>query len=156
MHDTSKIVKSRFLGFPGGPGGPGAAGRPRRIGPGAAGGPRRIAVVGRAGAGKTTVALELGRALRLPVVHLDRLAWGPGWHPVEPLTFGVRHAAAISGDAWVLDGGYLARAGWPERLRRADMVVLVEAPLLVCLWRLMRRSRTRPSGDPRPDLPDGC
>lgn len=36
--------------------------------------PRRIAVIGRSGAGKTTVALRLARTLGLPLVHLDREA----------------------------------------------------------------------------------
>ncbi len=101
--------------------------------------PRRIAVIGRAGAGKTTVALALGAALGLPVVHLDPLAWASGWRPVPAADFDARHAAAIAGDAWVLDGGYLSRAGWAGRLARADVVVLVEAPLHVCLWRIVRR-----------------
>jgi adenylate kinase family enzyme len=118
--------------------------------------PRRIAVIGRSGAGKTTVALELGRTVGLPVVHLDRLAWEPGWRPVEHAVFESRHAAAIAADSWVIDGGYLAQPGWPERVRRADVVLLVEAPLHVCLWRIVRRSLARRPGVPRPDQPDGC
>ena len=35
--------------------------------------PRRIAVIGRAGSGKSTAAVALGRAFDLPVVHLDQL-----------------------------------------------------------------------------------
>ena len=69
--------------------------------------------------------------------------------------FGERQAAAIAGDAWVIDGGYLASAGWEARIERADVVVLVEAPLTVCLRRILRRSLSR-SGRRRPDLPDGC
>ena len=116
--------------------------------------PRRIAVIGRGGAGKTTVALRLGRELGLPVVHLDRLYWGPDWQPVAPHVFGERQAAAIAGDAWVIDGAYLASAGWEARVERADVVVLVEAPLTACLRRILRRSLSR-SGRRRPDLPDG-
>ena len=45
--------------------------------------PRRIAVVGRAGAGKTTtIALAIGDAFGLPVVHLDPLYWTADWQPV--------------------------------------------------------------------------
>jgi adenylate kinase family enzyme len=120
--------------------------------------PRRVAVIGRAGAGKTTVALQLGQEFGLPVVHLDRLFWGPDWQPVEEATFAERQAAVIASEAWVIDGGYLWARGWTERLARADLVVVVEAPLLVCLARIIRRS-LRPSlrgGARRPDLPDGC
>ena len=112
-------------------------------------------MIGRGGAGKTTVALRLGEELGLPVVHLDRLYWGPGWQPVDPQLFGELQAVAVAGDAWVIDGAYLASAGWEARIERADLVVLVEAPLMACLWRILRRSTTR-SGTRRPDLPDGC
>jgi adenylate kinase family enzyme len=117
--------------------------------------PRRVAVIGRAGAGKTTVALAIGAGLDLPVVHLDRLYWAPGWRPVPAGRFEARQAHAIAADRWVLDGGYLSSTGWPERVRRADLVLLVEAPLAVCVWRVMHRAWTR-TGHRRPDLPDGC
>ncbi len=117
--------------------------------------PRRIAVIGQGGAGKTTVALRLGRELGLPVIHLDRLYWGPGWRPVGREVFGERQAAVVAGDAWVIDGGYCSSDGWETRIERADLVVLVEAPLAVCLGRILRRPLSR-SRRRRPDLPDGC
>ena len=40
---------------------------------------RRILIVGCCGAGKTTLAGELGKRLGLPVCHLDRIWWRPGW-----------------------------------------------------------------------------
>lgn len=36
-------------------------------------------VIGAGGAGKTTVAREIAAATGLPLVHLDRLFWQPGW-----------------------------------------------------------------------------
>jgi adenylate kinase family enzyme len=86
---------------------------------------------------------------------LDRLYWGPGWQPVDAAVFEQRQSAAVDGEAWVIDGAYLASRGWPTRIERADLVVLVDAPLAACLGRIIRRwvgrGRTR-----RPDLPDGC
>ena len=89
--------------------------------------PRRIAAISRTGAGKTTVAQALGNAIGLPVVHLDRLLWGPGWNQLGAERFEAGHAAAVSGEAWVIDGGYLSSRGWEERRRRAQVIVLVEA-----------------------------
>jgi adenylate kinase family enzyme len=40
---------------------------------------RRVAVVGSSGAGKSTFARDLGARTGLPVVHLDRPFWRPGW-----------------------------------------------------------------------------
>jgi adenylate kinase family enzyme len=117
--------------------------------------PRRIAVIGRSGAGKTTVALRIAKTVGLPVVHLDREFWGPDWVPVSTDVYAARQSAAIAADAWVIDGSYLASPGWEDRLQRADVVVLVEAPLAVCLWRIIRRALQRRDGR-RPDLPDGC
>jgi adenylate kinase family enzyme len=112
-------------------------------------------VIGPSGAGKTTVALFLAQALDLPVVHLDRLFWGPGWAAVSTDVFEARQRAAVSDDAWVIDGSYLASPGWKDRLRRADVILLVRAPLPTCLWRIVRRAFAR-SSSRRLDLPDGC
>ena len=40
---------------------------------------RKIMVIGSGGAGKSTVATEIGRLLSLPVFHLDAFFWNPGW-----------------------------------------------------------------------------
>ena len=68
--------------------------------------PRRIAVIGRAGSGKSTAAVALGRAFDLPVVHLDQLYWTSDWQPVAPDRFEAAQQAAIAAETWVIDGGY--------------------------------------------------
>jgi adenylate kinase family enzyme len=40
---------------------------------------KRILIIGCGGAGKSTLARQLGDKLGLPVVHLDKLFWHPGW-----------------------------------------------------------------------------
>ena len=39
----------------------------------------RVAIVGPGGAGKFTFVRSLGEQTRLPVFHLDRFFWKPGW-----------------------------------------------------------------------------
>jgi len=39
----------------------------------------RVAIVGPGGAGKSTFARSLGERTGLPVFHLDRFYWKPGW-----------------------------------------------------------------------------
>ena len=40
---------------------------------------QRIVIIGSGGAGKSTLAQQLGARLDLPVIHLDALYWQPGW-----------------------------------------------------------------------------
>ena len=40
---------------------------------------KRVLIVGCGGSGKSTLARHLGEKTGLPVVHLDRLWWLPGW-----------------------------------------------------------------------------
>jgi adenylate kinase family enzyme len=68
----------------------------------------RYVVVGTSGAGKTTFATALARAVGCPYTELDALYWGPQWtpRPHEIFERGVR--AATEGEGWVVDGNYSA------------------------------------------------
>ena len=114
---------------------------------------RRVAVIGRAGAGKTTISVRLHEALGLPVVHLDALYWTPDWSEVGQAEFDLRQRQAIEQPEWIIDGGYLSSPGWPARLERSDLVIVAEAPLLICLKRVLVRAVRR--GHSRPDRPLG-
>lgn len=114
---------------------------------------RRILVIGSGGAGKSTVALELGKRLNLPVIHLDALYWRPGWlersanewqHMVEDL---------LQEECWIIDGNYGRTL--ERRLSAADTVVFLDLPRWLCLWRVLKR-RLRFHGRSRPDMAEGC
>ena len=113
---------------------------------------RRIVILGNAGSGKSTLARRIGERLSLPVVHLDVLFWEPGWKEPDNLAFRERVRAAIAGDAWVCEGNY-ARRTFDLRLPRADLVIWLDTPRLVCLGRALLRTGL---GRPRPDLAAGC
>lgn len=113
----------------------------------------RIAIIGCSGGGKSTLARRLGEKLGLPIVHLDVLYWKPGWTEGDPATFGARLAEAVAGDRWITDGNFPDIAAL--HFARADLIVWVDQPRLLCLWRVVWRviatARRR-----RPDLPEGC
>ncbi|QLQ39871.1 adenylate kinase [Micromonospora robiginosa] len=114
---------------------------------------RRILVVGSSGAGKSTLAGELARRLDLPLIHLDRHYWRPGWTAPAGDEFRARVAELAARPAWVMDGNY---AGTLDlRLPRADLLVLCDPHRLRCLVRVLRR-RWAYRVEPRPDLPPGC
>lgn len=100
---------------------------------------RRIVIVGNAGSGKSTFARRLGERLQLPVIHLDAIAWEPGWQQVSTEILRSRLTAALSGDAWVTDGNY-AVVTFDLRLPRADLLIWVDRPRIQCLWRVIRRA----------------
>jgi hypothetical protein len=104
---------------------------------------RRLLILGRTGSGKTTLGRELAAALGVPHVELDALYFGPDLSTVSLPVLRERTRAAIAGDDWVTDGNKSAVRDlvWP----RADTVVWLDYPLVVCLWRLARRALWRTS-----------
>ena len=116
-------------------------------------GKRRILVVGSSGAGKSTLARQLGQALGLPVVHLDQLYWTPGWEARSHGEFDALLAEALAGDAWIIDGNY--QRTLETRLARADCVVWLRFPRVVCEWGVLKRVLST-RGKTRPDMAPGC
>lgn len=110
---------------------------------------RRILVTGNSGSGKSTVARALGAILDLPVIHMDRLYWNPGWVPTPDDEFEAKVAEAIAGDAWVIDGNYGRLMDM--RVARADALIFLDLPRWLCTWRVLKRH-----GGERPDLPPDC
>ena len=114
---------------------------------------RRIAVLGSSGAGKSTLAVALGAATGLPVVHLDQEHWQPGWTEADKAAWKAKLAAIAARPEWIVDGQYGALL--TERLRRANLAVLLDLPTSVCLSRIVRRW-WRLRGIVRPDMAEGC
>ena len=113
---------------------------------------QRIVILGNAGSGESTLARALGEQLSLPVVHLDRLFWEPGWVEPDAEQFRERVRVAIATDAWVCEGNY-ARRTFDLRLPHADLIVWLDTPRLTCFTRVIRRSVMN---RPRPDIAVGC
>ncbi|RSM67314.1 DNA topology modulation protein FlaR [Amycolatopsis sp. WAC 01376] len=99
---------------------------------------RRIMVVGCSGAGKSTFSRRLGAALGLPVTHLDRLFWRPGWARAPEDEFHAAQQEIVESDAWVIDGNY--GASMHLRLPRADTIFFLDFPRRVCFRRVLVRS----------------
>jgi adenylate kinase family enzyme len=66
--------------------------------PGDTGGVHRVVVLGRGGAGKTTLSVQLGRVTGIPVVELDAHFWSADLVPLDR-------------DRWAAVQGTLAAAG---------------------------------------------
>ena len=98
---------------------------------------RRILVVGSGGAGKSMLAIQLGRRLALPIVHLDALYWRPGWQPNPAAEWRDTGQRIVARDAWIIDGNY--SGSLDLRLPVCDAVVFLDIPRSICLCRVVKR-----------------
>lgn len=110
-------------------------------------------IVGQPGAGKSRLARDLGRVTGLPVVHLDRMQWLPGWRSRDRVSRDGMMLDAARGQSWIIDGNYPAT--WATRLARADTLIVLDLPLWLRAWRVSRRTIAG-YGRTRPDLAEGC
>ena len=113
----------------------------------------RIAVIGCGGSGKSTLSRQLGERLEIPVVHLDKLFWRPGWTRSPREEFEAKVREAVAGERWVLDGNF----GSTQHIvfPAADTLVWLDFPRAVCFYRVIKRLIAY-QGRTRPDLPEGC
>lgn len=114
---------------------------------------QRILVIGSAGAGKSTLARAISARLGLPLVHLDRHYWRPGWVEPDPEVWAAHVDRLVASDAWVMDGNYGGTMA--RRLAAADTAVFLDRSRWLCMWRVVRRWR-RHLGRARPDMAEGC
>ena len=110
-------------------------------------------IVGQPGSGKSTLARKLGECTGLPVVHIDRIHWQPGWVERSKAEKTRLCLEAERQSRWIFEGGHSAT--WPSRLARADMLVWLDRPVGLRLWRVVRRAVTG-LGRTRPDMAEGC
>ena len=113
----------------------------------------RIMIIGCGGAGKSTLARQLGEKTGLPVVHLDKLFWTPGWVSLSQEEFDKVHREAIAGETWIIDGNFDRTI--PERLARCDTVIYLDFSRIRCLMGVAKRILTT-YGQVRPDMGEGC
>ena len=114
---------------------------------------QRILIIGCPGSGKSTLARALGEKLELPVVHLDRLWWKPGWVNVSREEFDARLDRAMAMEEWIIDGNY-SRTIQP-RLAKCDTVIYLDFSRWLCLWGMCQRVFGN-YGKVRPDMTEGC
>ena len=115
---------------------------------------RKILIIGCSGVGKSTLAVQMGKKLSLPVHHLDRLLWLPGWVKKNQAVFDAEVEKLLTSNSWIMDGTFSRTL--PHRLQFADTVVWLRYSRLLCAYRVLKR-RWEYSGESfRPDMTPGC
>ena len=113
----------------------------------------RILIIGCGGAGKSTLARQLGEKTGLPVVHLDKLYWRPGWQHVTREEFDKLLDEVLAQEAWIMDGNFNRTI--QRRLERCNTVIYLDFSRTACLWGVFKRIITT-YGVVRPDMGEGC
>lgn len=114
---------------------------------------QRVMIIGCGGSGKSTLARQLGEKTGLPVVHLDKLFWKPGWVETPKDEFDAILRREIAKDQWIIDGNFNRTI--PERLARCDTVIYLDFSRVACLLGVLKRVLTT-YGTVRPDMGEGC
>lgn len=114
---------------------------------------KRVLIIGSSGSGKSTLARQLGAKLELPVIHLDRHYWHPGWVGTPQDQWQRTVSRLVQRDSWIIDGNY--RGTLAIRLKAADSVVFLDLPPWICAMRALKR-RIQYRKRPRPDIAEGC
>lgn len=114
---------------------------------------KRVMIVGQPGSGKSTLAAALGEITGLPVVHIDKIHWQFGWVERRKAEKTRLCLEADEREHWIFEGGHSAT--WPSRLNRADILIWLDLPVGMRLWRVLWRAVTG-LGRTRPDMADGC
>ena len=113
----------------------------------------RIIIIGCGGAGKSTLARQLGEKLDIPVVHLDKLFWKPGWVQVSQEEFDALHTRELAKAKWIMDGNF--NRTMPQRIARCDTAIYLDFSRFACLLGVLKRVLTT-YGTVRPDMGEGC
>ncbi len=113
----------------------------------------RILIIGCGGAGKSTLARQLGEKLNIPVVHLDKLFWKPGWVETTPAEFDKALAEELEKPRWIMDGNF--NRTMPQRMERCDTIIYLDFSRFACLRGVAKRVLTT-YGKVRPDMGGGC
>ena len=114
----------------------------------------KIAIIGYSGSGKSTLAEIIGKKYSIPVLHLDKVNFLPGW--VERNIDESRRIAEefMKKDSWVIDGNY-GKFFQKERLEAADRIIFLDFNRFSCLLRAYRRYIIH-KGKTRSSAAEGC
>jgi adenylate kinase family enzyme len=113
----------------------------------------RIIIIGCGGSGKSTLARALGEKTGLPVVHLDKLFWKPGWVESTRDEIDAKIQAEMEKPHWIMDGNY--NRTMAERIRHCDTVIYLDFSRAACVFGVLKRVITT-YGTVRPDMGEGC
>lgn len=98
---------------------------------------RKFALIGPPGSGKSTFASKLGKALSIPVHHLDKHMFEPSGKKRDKQEFIAAQKAMLDEKAWVVEG--CSFSTFEMRFAKADIFLYFRFSRLTCILRLLKR-----------------
>ncbi len=98
---------------------------------------KRVIIIGNGGAGKSTLARQLGAVLHVDVTHLDSVYWKPHWLLMTETEMNTAQEHLVAQEAWIIEGQF--RHTLDAFLQATDMIIFLDIPLLLCLYRILKR-----------------
>lgn len=114
---------------------------------------KKIMIIGSGGAGKSTLAKQLGTILTIPVSHLDALFWKPGWTPMNRTEFRQGSNEMMKRPEWIIDGNF--GSTMDDRINKADTIIFLHYSKYRCILRALKR-RIMYHNKTRPDMGEEC
>ena len=99
---------------------------------------KKIAIICNAGSGKYILAQKLHALIKLPMYHLDKYFWKPGWVRPDLVEYEKIHNALCDKDEWIIDGMNLKFLAY--RAQKADMIIFLDIPRYKCFWNIFKRT----------------
>jgi len=109
----------------------------------------RILIIGSTGAGKTRLALDLGRHLNHTVHHLDLYFHGQKYSSKSLLSWKNFTIKIALQESWIMDGNYFDT--FENRIHRSTHFIWLDPPWILSAPRSLART-LRNRGKTRPDL----
>lgn len=113
---------------------------------------KRIMIIGPGNAGKSTLAIKLGKSLNLPVYHLDKIFWLPNWVTIDREKFIEEQSKITLMDQWIIEGDF--KKTYEIRAKRADTIIYLNLPRRVIIPRFFKRVY-KYRKQIRPDMTEG-
>ena len=99
---------------------------------------QKILVFGNSGSGKSTFAQKLGKKLGIKVYHLDEICLDSTWKKLPPNIIVPRVQKIMDQESWIIEGNYSSTL-FLERFNEATMVITLETPVYLCVYRIFKR-----------------
>lgn len=114
---------------------------------------KKILILGVCGSGKSTLAKVLSNKLGLPLIHLDKEYWNPGWKATETSIWENKLQNLVKSDRWIMEGNY--SSSFHIRIPEADTIINLDIPRIVAITRILMRT-VKNYGKERFEMPQGC